>query len=471
MKKILFAIIAVTFLHVGCKPKKEGQERTKLENGLSNSSQPKDDSNVRDVTGSRNQGKSKEQFDSFGGSSQAFGSGEFDEQKMLDSGGSVSTELMQSQMGQRGQYEVYYKTLPMRTSLGRELNIQVWQPVNKKTTNKEAHYIVAKKVVKLSINGKIAHWEPPPGFFKEFGETIADGVKNIGGKIADGLGGIFLTNTAESQSFPVIVFSHGNTGSGSAMALTHEWLATHGYLILSINHNGDNIQNVFDGNLIPHYSKENFENREDDVLSLLLDLEKADSLLASKLQNVDKDNIFLMGESFGGYTVTSSILSKIKNVRGIIGIVPALTNGPSLLTESFYPCLFVTSGLDTQVPPPETESILNRIENAPVWHAYFPKANHLHFNYTKPLGDKLKLNLKLWNLFKSIADFDLLLKMYREIDDPNTLDFHRGQVLVNELILGFMNFHIGKTDRSWAISREFSSLNPEFDLRIYNYQN
>ncbi len=112
--------------------------------------------------------------------------------------------------------------------------------------------------------------------------------------------------------YPVVVFSHGQGGIRWQSTYYTVTLASHGYVVLSPDHEGNTLDKILtNGNLTP--TTEGVENRPADV-SMLLTLFgrlKADDPLYGM---ADKERIGLTGHSFGGLTSlrTAALDERIK---------------------------------------------------------------------------------------------------------------------------------------------------------------
>src|SRR6266404_8799670 len=56
--------------------------------------------------------------------------------------------------------------------------------------------------------------------------------------------------------FPLVIFSHGNGGSRQQNTFWCDYLASHGYIVVSADHTGNSRHTIIDGQLIRYQSKE-----------------------------------------------------------------------------------------------------------------------------------------------------------------------------------------------------------------------
>jgi predicted dienelactone hydrolase len=117
---------------------------------------------------------------------------------------------------------------------------------------------------------------------------------------------------ADGGPFPLIVFSHGNTGIGAQSYFLTEYLASHGYIVVCPDHTGNAIMTQMPGGTAIGYGGEGgayslamaTADRPADV-SFLVDAMtelNADDPAGRFTDKVGLDHIGLTGHSFGGLT-------------------------------------------------------------------------------------------------------------------------------------------------------------------------
>ena len=106
--------------------------------------------------------------------------------------------------------------------------------------------------------------------------------------------------------FPLIVFSHGNGGDRHQNTFWCDFLASHGYVIISADHTGNASMTIINGKMIPYDNKGRTNSASDRPkdMSFLLDQmtlwnQGADSRFAGKL---DLSAVCASGMSFGSMT-------------------------------------------------------------------------------------------------------------------------------------------------------------------------
>jgi predicted dienelactone hydrolase len=132
--------------------------------------------------------------------------------------------------------------------------------------------------------------------------------------------------------FPLVVFSHGNGGSRNQNTFWCDYLASHGYIIVSADHTGNARWTIIDGKPIVFQASERNNSAKDrprDV-SFLLDQmvlwdKGADKRFAGR---IDTDHAAVTGMSFGSYTAhwAADQEPRFKAVIAMSGAPPSHTN-------------------------------------------------------------------------------------------------------------------------------------------------
>lgn len=119
---------------------------------------------------------------------------------------------------------------------------------------------------------------------------------------------------ANSKAYPVIIFSHGLMGGRIQNTILCENLASHGFVVVGIDHTYDAAFSIFPtGKTVcsqlltgiqkgPTIQRNGFEVRIRDVRSVLDCLPKMNESKANSVANLDLQNIGVLGHSFGGAT-------------------------------------------------------------------------------------------------------------------------------------------------------------------------
>lgn len=132
--------------------------------------------------------------------------------------------------------------------------------------------------------------------------------------------------------FPLVVFSHGNGGSRNQNTFWCDYLASHGYVIVSADHTGNARWTIIDGKPIVFQGGERNNSAKDRPLdvSFLLDQmirwdKGGDKRFAGR---IDTGHAAITGMSFGSYTAhwASDQDPRFKAVIAMSGAPPSHTN-------------------------------------------------------------------------------------------------------------------------------------------------
>jgi predicted dienelactone hydrolase len=132
--------------------------------------------------------------------------------------------------------------------------------------------------------------------------------------------------------FPLVVFSHGNGGTRHQNTFWCDYLASHGYIVVSADHTGNARMTIINGKVIPMANSERMQSAQDrpkDV-SFLLDKmiewnKGMDKRFAGK---IDIDHVAISGMSFGSFTShwAADQDPRFKAVVAMSGAPPTHTN-------------------------------------------------------------------------------------------------------------------------------------------------
>jgi dienelactone hydrolase len=132
--------------------------------------------------------------------------------------------------------------------------------------------------------------------------------------------------------YPLVVFSHGNGGSRNQNTFWCDYLASHGYIIVSADHTGNARYTIINGKPILFQPSERANSAKDRPIdvSFLLDQmirwdKGADKRFAGR---IDTDRAAITGMSFGSYTAhwASDQDPRFKAVIAMSGAPPSHTN-------------------------------------------------------------------------------------------------------------------------------------------------
>lgn len=157
--------------------------------------------------------------------------------------------------------------------------------------------------------------------------------------------------TAVAGPLPVVVFSHGRTGTRTSYVMLCEGLAAHGYAVVAADHPGDRLEDWFAGAAVDDATNE--AQRVDDIAHVL------DAVASGRLDGLapslelDHGRVIVVGHSYGGWTAVVSAIEHAPAIRGAVGLQP-FTRSVSRddLGRAAVPVLLVAATADSTTPPP-----------------------------------------------------------------------------------------------------------------------
>ncbi len=132
--------------------------------------------------------------------------------------------------------------------------------------------------------------------------------------------------------FPLVIFSHGNGGSRHQNTFWCDYLASHGYIIVSADHTGNARWTIIDGKPIAAAAGERLNSAKDRPLDVCFLLDQmirwdtgADARFAGR---IDTEHAAIAGMSFGSFTAhwAADREPRFKAVVAMSGAPPAHTN-------------------------------------------------------------------------------------------------------------------------------------------------
>ncbi|MBL7013140.1 MAG: dienelactone hydrolase family protein [Candidatus Marinimicrobia bacterium] len=214
----------------------------------------------------------------------------------------------------------------------REIMVQVWHPTAKNNnTNKTPYFdFVQQRARGLTQAGGL------PSFF------------------ANHLGLIKTNSSPNAQlaktstKMPIIIVSHGITGSRHLHSSLNEHFASEGYIVFGVDHSFDANLTIFPDGRIADYRSDLYGNpdslqirtqqmktRTNDVIYILNQIDKMNSgeIKSKYLAKLDLDNIGIIGHSYGGATAinASAIDSRLKACFALDGWINPI---PKSIIES-----------------------------------------------------------------------------------------------------------------------------------------
>ena len=187
----------------------------------------------------------------------------------------------------------------------RKIMIQVWYPTNEYEGEKELYIDYGD----IRIKALADQFDYNPGLFRKLINIKTNSIKRA--------------VPSNDSSFPLIIFSHGLGGYRTQNTIMVEELASHGYVVIAIEHPYDANISIFDNGEIADYrSGINYQRRHSQKLtpeefwairlpqlktrasdvSFVINQIEIGEFPSQLLKIIDSDNIGIFGHSFGGAT-------------------------------------------------------------------------------------------------------------------------------------------------------------------------
>ena len=156
--------------------------------------------------------------------------------------------------------------------------------------------------------------------------------------------------------YPLLVWSHGRTGTRTSYVMLCEGLAAKGSVVVAPDHPGDLLTDWLSGTAVDDATNE--AQRVDDVRCVLDAVLGAHSGLDAQAE-VDARQVAVAGHSYGGYTAfaLAGALPADRRVAAVAGLQPFTRTLPaSVLERVEVPSLLVAGAGDTATPP-DTDAV------------------------------------------------------------------------------------------------------------------
>lgn len=248
------------------------------------------------------------------------------------------------------------------------------------------------------------------------------------------------------NTYPVLVFSHGLTGFRNQNTFEVEELASHGYIVVGIDHAYDSAATVYPDGRTAYLKSPNLtENEWDDHIDLWMDdvdfvlnqIEKLNQEDEKGLftNHLDTSHIGMFGHSYGGATATQ-MLAKDARIKAAIN-----------MDGTLYGNLVPKSGLEKpfllmNAPEFEVDEDLHK-DSLRNKHALANGGMSLTIPHTDHM---------------SFTDFPLFSPLLREGDS----DLKETHQIINEFSLAFFNRFIKEFDDDQALeklAKKYSKVN------------
>lgn len=248
--------------------------------------------------------------------------------------------------------------------------------------------------IKVSIWYPAARAEGEPMKLIDFLEVTAGTLDRVIGDLVGELGGTppdvdiadkelaALRNAPlRAGRYPLVVFSHGAGGVRFQSIFLTEYLASHGFIVISPDHEGDATLTVIRGEVVTVQTREFIRSaleRPLDVAFLIDRMGEADTNSHHWLHGaVDASHVGLTGHSFGAFTS----LTLAGQDRRIGAIVPQAAPGfPSVDTR--VPSLFMLAGEDDTIEQLGNDGMIAEYDIWPEPKGLISLLDAGHFTYS-----------------------------------------------------------------------------------------
>jgi predicted dienelactone hydrolase len=160
---------------------------------------------------------------------------------------------------------------------------------------------------------------------------------------------------AAPGAHPLVIWSHGRSGTRSSYAMLCEGLAARGYVVIAPDHPGDTLVDWLIGAAVDDATNE--AQRVDDV-RCVLDAALEDPARLGLTVEIDAELVAVAGHSYGAYTAFALAGAERadQRVRAVAGLQSLTRTLPaSVLRRVEVPTLMVVGARD-QTTPPDTDA-------------------------------------------------------------------------------------------------------------------
>jgi predicted dienelactone hydrolase len=171
------------------------------------------------------------------------------------------------------------------------------------------------------------------------------------------LPGIGFTSSARADApaapgpHPLVIWSHGRSGTRSSYSMVCEGLAARGYIVIAPDHPGDTLGDWLLGAAVDDATNE--VQRVDDV-RFVLDAALGDRPGLTLIPDIDASRIALAGHSYGAFTAFAVAGADVPDprVRGVAGLQSfTRTLSRRVLGRIDVPVLMIVGARDLTTPP------------------------------------------------------------------------------------------------------------------------
>jgi predicted dienelactone hydrolase len=257
----------------------------------------------------------------------------------------------------------------------------------------------------------------------------------------------------------LLVFSHGSPGVSTQSVLLMETLASHGFVVVAVEHTGNTPDNFSDT------LEQAGANRVPDV-SFFIDtfLARNETQGDDFFQRLNPESIGALGHSFGGGTALGMVAgfygaapdSRVKAVMPISAtVLDRFTDEALAAVEE--PVLFLGGTLDTSVPIENHDYAFDMLTGAgAVLQADIEGANHTHFANVCDIGNWLIENGIGQDLWPAIGA-ERLLGPYEDSCSEEAFPIEEVQRIQNLYAVAFFRRYLrGETGYDFYLQPEYA---------------
>lgn len=152
---------------------------------------------------------------------------------------------------------------------------------------------------------------------------------------------------------PLVVWSHGRSGTRSSYVMLCEGLAARGYVVVAADHPGDTLLDWMTGTAVDDATNE--AQRVDDVRFVLDEVLGGASEFAGKL---DASRIAVAGHSYGAWTAYAyaGVEPRDHRVRAVAGLQPFTRSLPRRVLGGIAAPALLIAGAKDETTPPEIDA-------------------------------------------------------------------------------------------------------------------
>ncbi|MCK4650690.1 hypothetical protein KAT08_00805 [Candidatus Babeliales bacterium] len=331
----------------------------------------------------------------------------------------------------------------------RELLIQIWYPSDKEKNNSNYPYNLKElSFMKDSMQKNYFYYFPRFLFDYFLSEIYTHAIPN-------------LKLSKSQEKYPILIFSHGYASLSSFNSTQLEELASHGYVVVGVNHTYDCHVTIFpDGRIIPlsddwkkgeiQYLSKEIDTWINDVTFVLDELEKINKNDPKNIftRKLNFDQIGIFGHSMGGATATQVCRIDNRIKAGINMDGPLFGKNPTKVFSKPFMFLLAQNTLEKLNKPLDKKELdyrkMSQEEGLLLKKLY---QEYIQKLFCKMKKDSYCIVLKGAGHF-TFSDMPFIKKIslfLKHFDfEIGTIDPYRAINITNEYILSFFNKYLKK---------------------------